>query len=201
MSHGSSEACEVLNRTRYSDSNLQHTHAHSAHLLPEGPISQRTKKYTRRPFLEIAARHQRPDKQKTQKFHEEKCSALLKHEMPESGWRAGLLSVLGGHLISSQDRAPAPEGARPALFTGQVDARRLGTASSPLSSPPVTAYFHATRTGMNSISGWQSRVRHEPAFTRPGCSQQRPASDAAPLRAACQPWWWKPPRCFAAEMH
>lgn len=138
MSHGSSEAWEVLNRTCYSESNLQHTHVHGAHLLPESPISQRTKKYTGRPFLEITAQHQRPDKQKTQKFHEEKCSVLLKHEMTERGLRDRLLSVLGGHLISSQDRVPALEGARPALLTGRVDACRLGTASSPLSSLAIT---------------------------------------------------------------
>lgn len=55
VSHGSNEAWEVLNRTCYSESNLQHTHVHSAHLLPEAPIRQRTKKYTRRPFLDITS--------------------------------------------------------------------------------------------------------------------------------------------------
>ena len=131
VSHGSSAAWEVLARTCYSESNLQHTRVHGAHLLPEAPISQRTKKYTRRPFLEITAQHQRPDKQKTQKFHEEKCSVLLKHETTESRLRDRLLPVPRGHLVSSQDRVPAPEGARPMLLTGQVDAHRLGTASSP----------------------------------------------------------------------
>lgn len=154
MSHGSSEPWEVLNRTCYSESNLQHTCVHSAHLLPEVPISQRTKKYTGRPFLKITAQHQRPDKQKTQKFHEEKCSVLLKHEATENKLRDRLLSVPRGHLILSQERVPAPEGARAALFTGQVDAHRLGTVSSPLSSLAVTAYFHGTRMGRNSISGW-----------------------------------------------
>lgn len=60
------------------------------------------------PLLEITARHQRPDKQKTQKFPEEKCSVLVKHETTESRLRDRLLSVPGGHLIWGQDRVPAP---------------------------------------------------------------------------------------------
>jgi len=154
VSHGSSEAWEVLNRTCYSESNLHHTSVGGAHLLPEAPISQRTNKYTRRPSLEITAQQQKPDKQKTQKLHEEKCTALLKHEVTESRWTDRLLSVSRGHLILSQDRVPAMEGARLAFYTGQVEARRLGPASSPLSPLAVTDYFHATRMGRNRVSGW-----------------------------------------------
>lgn len=112
MSHSSGEAWQVLNRTCYSKSNLGHTQVQHAHLLPQALISQRTKTDTRRPFLEITTQQQRPDKEKAQKLHEKKVLCLTE---AWNEWEAGYCHPWG-HLIPSQDRDPALEGARPALL-------------------------------------------------------------------------------------
>lgn len=115
------------------------------------PISQGTKEYTRRPFREITARWQGPDRQNTQKFHEEKCSHWSIQRLRADREPSYCLSP--GDIWSR-----AKTECQPRRVQGQrhFQVRWMHAALAELQAPSsraVTAHFHGTRTGRAAFPG------------------------------------------------